>query len=692
MSDNNGTYEAEQPSNDAEPKPKKQGWSLIKSPVAQESKKKSASFKKKKRKGPGLMSRLAAITGGGNKNRTRHRRRSTPWEIVFHFVRRRWIFILAGIMILWAWADPGVLNLLLIGLTFFGRLLFAMLFMVVQFGAMFWFMGRTKTVIIKPGDPKAVTFDDYWGQPELVKLVRQWITLLGDREDFVKMGGQYINGLLLFGDPGTGKTLLAKAMAGEAGVGFMSVEGSGFRGMFWGMDTLKMMGFVRKARKMAREYGACIAYIDEIDAVGMSRSGVMGGGQSMGGMGGGMGMGGGGMAGALTRLLYEMDGMGEETRGEKMKARLYAFLGREFPRRDWHVLFMGSTNRPDVLDPALLRPGRFDQQIQVGRPDRVGRAEIVKGYLTKINHDPDSVDVEAIVADTPKATPAQIMSAITKDAVRRAIFDRREYVIQEDIDQAIQEQLVGMANPIRDMDPLQKQQIAYHEAGHAVIQHYIMPDQRISRVSIIRRSSGALGYVLPVDTIEIFGEPLQRLVADIMVSLAGHVAVKVYMGEYWTGAYSDYNNVRRQFRNLAIYGFFGPPVFELWRDVKELRFKDERVEKLWVNLEDQVEKLLIEHADEVEALVEKLLDVGDLSNPEILDILGKNSVQRAKDEGQELESVLEVLGTSPEGLAYKRRARLPAGQKKVPTPIEAAEGSDSNEAAETETAEAEAGD
>ena len=191
---------------------------------------------------------------------------------------------------------------------------------------------------------------------------------------------------------------------------------------------------------------------------------------------------------------------------------------------------------------------------------------------------------------------------------------------------------------------------------------------------------------------QIFGEPLQRLVADIMVSLAGHVAVKVYMGEYWTGAYSDYNNVRRQFRNLAIYGFFGPPVFELWRDVKELRFKDERVEKLWVNLEEQVEKLLIEHADEVEALVEKLLDVGDLSNPEIMDILGKNSVQRAKDEGKELESVLEVLGTSPEGLAYKRRARLPDAQKKKPTPVKAAEGSNSTEATETEATETEAGD
>ncbi|GIS67693.1 MAG: hypothetical protein CM1200mP6_07610 [Anaerolineaceae bacterium] len=147
-------------------------------------------------------------------------------------------------------------------------------------------------------------------------------------------------------------------MAGEAGIAFMSVEGSTFRGMFWGMDTLKMMTFVKKPRKLAREYGACIAYIDEIDAVGMSRGGVMGGGQMSGMMGGGM------MNGALTRLLYEMDGISELSRMDTIKARIRKMLGKEPAKRDWHVLFMGSTNRPDVLDPALLRPGRFDQIIK----------------------------------------------------------------------------------------------------------------------------------------------------------------------------------------------------------------------------------------------------------------------------------------------------------------------------------------
>ncbi len=581
-----------------------------------------------------------------------------------YIAKRFWWLGIFLFLTLWALLNPTVMNLALLGLSFVWQLVFAVLFMVVQFGALFWFMGRTKTVVIKPGDPKTLTFDDYWGQPHLVELVKQWISLLADRHDFVKMGGQYINGLMLTGEPGTGKTMLAKAMAGEAGIAFMSVEGSGFRGMFWGMDTLKMMGFVNKARKLAREYGACIAYIDEIDAVAMSRSGVQGSNQNM--ATGGM-MGGSMMNGALTRLLYEMDGIAEPGRVEKWKAKIAAMRGKPPPQRDWHVLFMGSTNRPDVLDPALLRPGRFDQVIQVDRPDRAGRRSIIEGYLAKIRHDPKQIDIEAIVADTPRATPAQVMAAITKDSVRHALFEGRDRVIQTDVDQSLQEQIVGMANPIREMDPLQMRQVAYHEAGHAVVQHYAMPDQRISRVSIVRRAKGIMGYVLPVDTVEIYGQPLRRILADIMVSLAGHIGVKLFMGEFWTGAYGDYQNARMQFRQLAVLGFFGPPVSELHRDVKELRFSDERVEKVWTQLEEQVDQMLVKHADEVEAIVEALIEKQELSNLEVLEILGKNSLQLAVDEGLEMESVLEQLGVNPSGLAYQRREQLPVDEK-VPEP------------------------
>jgi hypothetical protein len=183
-----------------------------------------------------------------------------------------------------------------------------------------------------------------------------------------------------------------------------------------------------------------------------------------------------------------------------------------------------------------------------------------------------------------------------------------------------------------------------------------------------------MGYVLPVDTIEIYGQPLRRIVADIMVALAGHICVKLFLGEYWTGAYSDYQQARSNFRHLAVLGYFGPPVAELGLDVKELRFSDDRVEKIWLRLEEQVEGMLIQHADEVEAMVEALLEKHELSNAEVLQILGKNSIQVAVEQGLELESVLEQMGVNPRGLAYQRREELSiaeaAAKPKASTEVE----------------------
>ena len=144
-------------------------------------------------------------------------------------------------LIYWAFVNPEVMNILLTVLSLAFRVIFILFMAIIQFVAIFWFMARTRVEVIRPGDPKQVTFDDYKGQPNLIKMVRQWISLLSDREKFQKMGGQFINGLLLYGEPGTGKTLLAKAMAGEAGIAFISIEGSGFRAMFWGVDVLKMI-------------------------------------------------------------------------------------------------------------------------------------------------------------------------------------------------------------------------------------------------------------------------------------------------------------------------------------------------------------------------------------------------------------------------------------------------------------------
>ncbi len=574
-------------------------------------------------------------------------------------------------LIYWAIVNPEVLNIVLVTLGFVLRIVFAISFVVIQFVAIFWFMAQSRVEVIRPGDPKQVTFDDYKGQPNLLKMVRQWISLLSDRAQFQKMGGQFINGLLLYGEPGTGKTLLAKAMAGEAGIAFISIEGSGFAAMFIGVDVLKMIRFIGQARKLAREYGTCIAYIDEIDAVGMSRSGVMGGGQM--GMGGGMGGMMGGGRGALTRLLYEMDGINEQTRWEKLRARWYQLRKKPVPPRDWHILFMGSTNRPDVLDPALTRPGRFDRTVVVNKPDRAGRREMVKYYIDKIRTD-QSVDIEAIVSDTAWATPARIMSAITKDAVRLALFDGRDHVSQRDVELAFQEQAMGLENPIEEMEENQRRQVAYHEAGHAVVQYYLRPEERIVRVSIVRRSE-ALGYVLPVSNYDIYAEPLRNFIADILVSMAGHVATELFLGEYWTGATGDFQNIRARLWQLAHFGYFGPPIAidGTYGVGQNFSGKTEDVEKLWKRLEQETEKILTKYSAEVHAVAQALLNSNDLSGRECIDVIRAAAVG---NEDFDSETMLKQLvkgtmmsnnGDSKKKPKTKSGSRSTSGAKKAKT-------------------------
>jgi len=427
--------------------------------------------------------------------------------------------------------------------------------------------------------------------------------------------------------------------------------------------VLKMIRFIGQARKLAREYGACIAYIDEIDAVGMSRGGVMGG---QGGMGMGMGMGGmmGGGTGALTRLLYEMDGINEMSRWEKLRARWYQLRKKPVPPRDWHILFMGSTNRPDVLDPALTRPGRFDRTVVVNKPDRGGRREMVKYYVNKIKTD-ESVDIEAIVSDTSWATPARIMSAITKDSVRLALFDGREKVAQHDIELAFQEQAMGLENPIEEMQEDQRRQVAYHEAGHAIIQYYLRPDQRIVRVSIVRRSE-ALGYVLPVPNYDIYALPLRSFLADIMVSMAGHVATKLFLGEYWTGATSDFQQVRARLWQLAHYGYFGPPL-DLQQGLNIEKDKAHVVEKFWNKLEDQTAQILSQHAPEVHAVAQALLEQNDMNGKRCVEIIQAAAVAGTETVDSEhlLKSLVEetIINNKPEEPSDKKPR--PQRKKKV---------------------------
>lgn len=538
-----------------------------------------------------------------------------------HNTIRKWLLRFGAMVIAtyFIWGTDGVAFIFSIAM-FAMNLLYAIGFMMIQFVGLFWFMSRTRVIEVHPKDPKNISFDDYWGQSYIVDHVKQWNKLLAQRGKFEELGGKPLNGLLLVGPPGTGKTMLAKAMAGDQGIAFIGMEGSGFRAMFWGVDTMKMIAFVRKGRGLAKRYGACIAYIDEIDAIGMSRGSVdQGGGQAQTQMAGGMfGM---GMSGALTRLLYEMDGLEEIGEWDTAQNKARRIFGLDMIDQG-KLMFMGATNRPSVLDPALLRPGRFDEQIVVGPGHEDDRREVIKGYLGTIKASPE-IDVEALVQDTPGATPALIMAAITKGAVKRAVFEDHDEVTQEDIELAFQEKMIGLQNPITNWDPKQKRAVAAHEAGHAVAINYIRKRKRLVRASIIRRGR-ALGYVLDVDPKDIYAHPLRNWEEDIAVSISGHLAVKVVTGEEWTGMGSDLMKIKGLARALAAHGKFGTfgAILSSGPNGNVTPELEKDVNDYLNTMIERVEALLRQHEEELLTLTDELVEREDLNGREVRELLG----------------------------------------------------------------------
>jgi cell division protease FtsH len=397
--------------------------------------------------------------------------------------------------------------------------------------------------------------------------------------------------------------------------------------------------FTRRAKKLAKQYGACVAYIDEIDAIGTSRGAVQTNDRRSEPetatekikrvvMGGGMGMGMGGMA--LSTLLSQIDGMGELTRAEKLQRRFWRMFGRDWkPNRNWHVMWMGSTNRPDVLDPALVRSGRLDTHIAVMAPDRASRRLIIQGYLSKIQYD-ETVDIESIVQDTVALTPADIMTAITKNAVRIAFFDGRKKVSQQDIDRAFLELMHGSEMPIEEFEENQRRVLAYHEAGHAVAQYYMMPDQKIVRMTIVRLSTGEFGHMAPADTVEQHIKPIMHYAYDIIVCLAGRAAEKIYSGEAYDSVGGDYPFAIRLMRRLAFNGFFGPPT--VIEGVAEDMMKNKLLQGYWLKIEEATEKLLRRHWREVMALAEAALEKNTLSGKEVVNIIETNQISGVDEE------------------------------------------------------------
>src|SRR6266480_5647461 len=291
------------------------------------------------------------------------------------FAKRRWIWLILFSLVLWYFffnmlpqlsaPSPGTV------LTYVFQIGFAVMFIIIQFGALFWFLGRPRLYWVMPGET-GVSFDDYKGNPEVLEAARRIVLLIKGAEEFREMGGSPVRGLLLSGDPGTGKSYLAQCMSTEAGVPFAYASAASFRAMFIGMDVLMIKRLYAKARRLAREYGGCVVFMDEFDAIGMSRSARGGGTMAMGGgifgaMGG---------TGGLNELLMQMDPPNVETGWFKKVLRILGLYHSRVQTQP--VLTVGASNIPESLDPALLRPGRFDRRIHVAPPTDKYRGEVIE--------------------------------------------------------------------------------------------------------------------------------------------------------------------------------------------------------------------------------------------------------------------------------------------------------------------------
>lgn len=527
----------------------------------------------------------------------------------YHWIKWRKILIRLAVFIvifglLWA-GGPRAWGIALNVLAFAFQLLFAAMFLIIQFVALFWFLARGRTYWILPGETGS-TWDDYRGNPEIVENAKRIVTLLKGVKEFKDMGGEAIRGLLLCGPPGTGKSYLAQVIANEAQVPFAYASAPSFQNMFFGVGNLKVMGLYRKARKLAKMYGACIIFIDEIDAIGMRRQ--------AGGMGGG-GMFGMGGAGLLNELLLQMDPPNIDS---SKVAKLLRSIGLRRKKAERPVvLTVAATNLPDVLDPALLRPGRFDRKLWVDSPDYDGRLDVFHYYLKKVKKDP-TLTPERAALDTIGYSPAQIKHIVNESVV---IAHQRgaEVASYEDFRIAMETYEWGLKQPLRSMSEDEKRNVAYHEAGHAVAQFLLKPHERVWKVTIIRRG-GALGLAATKPTHERYNRSDTEILAEIQVCLASRAVEEEFLGKKLNGVTSDLRKATELAGAYIGLVGMGDELFS-WlafgsraEGLKALRPK---INELLRDQMLQVKKLVLEHSDFVHSISEELLQRGDLTGEEI---------------------------------------------------------------------------
>ncbi len=357
--------------------------------------------------------------------------------------------------------------------------------------------GKSRARMISP-DARRVTFQDVAGLQEEKEDLEEIVSFLKEPAKFVQVGARIPKGVILVGPPGTGKTLLAKAVAGEAGVPFFSISGSDFVEMFVGVGASRVRDLFEEAKK----HQPCIVFIDEIDAVARRRGTGMGGGHDE-------------REQTLNQMLVEMDGFGVNE----------------------GVIVMAATNRVDILDPAILRPGRFDRQVAVGRPDVKGREEILQVHA-KGKPLAEDVDLGEVARTTAGFTGADLENLMNEAAILAA-KEQRAYIKQADINRSFIKVGIGAEKKSRVISEKEKRITAYHEAGHAILFHLLPDVGPVHTVSIIPTGSGAAGYTMPLPERDEMFNTKGKMLQDIVVSLGGRVAEELVIGDVTTGASQD---------------------------------------------------------------------------------------------------------------------------------------------------------
>ncbi|HTN69563.1 MAG TPA: ATP-dependent zinc metalloprotease FtsH, partial [Methylomirabilota bacterium] len=452
-----------------------------------------------------------------------------------------------------------------------------------------------------------VTFADVEGIDEAKDELVEVVEFLKSPEKYQRLGGRIPKGVLLLGPPGTGKTLLARAVAGEAAVPFFSISGSGFVEMFVGVGAAR----VRDLFNQAVEHAPSIIFIDELDALGKARGmNILSSNDER--------------EQTLNQLLAEMDGF-DPNQG---------------------VIIMAATNRPEILDPALLRPGRFDRQVLVDRPDVKGREKILRLHAKKITLSP-SVELGVIAAKTPGFVGADLAN-IVNEAALLAARQGKDAVEMTDFDEAIERVVAGLQKKTRVMSPKEKKTVAYHECGHALVAELVPGADPVSKISIIPRGVAALGYTQQLPTEDRYLMTRSELVGKIYVLLGGRVAEEMIFGDVSTGAQNDLQKATEIARTMVtqfgmsekvgLVALEGPrtPLFlpvptHPPREYSEetARTVDDEVKKILSQTHTKVREILGSHRQTLEELAKLLLEKEVIERPQLQAILKATSLDNA---------------------------------------------------------------